>query len=221
MSSRQLKIIVLFLCTLLCTPLFAVETIIVGEIIDEMTGEAIPNVNIHFRGTKIGTTSDEHGNYVLRVDMSAKSQLVFSAVGYYTQRFDIDPGAMAGLQVAMREKAATLTEIGELAFAGCDKFTKVSIPAGVNEIKKGVFKGCKHLVNVTFAEGLYAVGDEAFLGCSMIERTRGPWSGLQSTSRLISPERILRSASLLASKEMIVTSLPGCSPAFSSASMAP
>ena len=91
--------------------LHAVETIIVGEIIDEMTGEAIPNVNIHFRGTKIGTTSDEHGNYVLRVDMSAKSQLVFSAVGYYTQRFDIEPGAMAGLQVAMREKAATLTEI--------------------------------------------------------------------------------------------------------------
>ena len=91
--------------------LHAVETIIVGEIVDELTGEAIPNVNIHFRGTKIGTTSDEHGNYALRVDMTAKSQLVFSAVGYFTQRFDIEPGAMAGLQVAMREKAATLTEI--------------------------------------------------------------------------------------------------------------
>lgn len=89
----------------------AVETIIVGEIVDEVTGEAIPNVNIHFRGTKIGTTSDEHGNYMLRVDMSAKSQLVFSAVGYYTQRFDVEPGVMAGLQVAMREKTATLTEI--------------------------------------------------------------------------------------------------------------
>ena len=89
----------------------AVETIIVGEIVDELTGEAIPNVNIHFRGTKIGTTSDEHGNYMLRVDMSAKSQLVFSAVGYYTQRFDVEPGVMAGLQVAMREKTATLTEI--------------------------------------------------------------------------------------------------------------
>ena len=89
----------------------AVETIVVGEIVDERTGEAIPNVNIHFRGTKIGTTSDEHGNYALRVDMTAKSQLVFSAVGYYTQRFDIEPGSMAGLQVAMREKTATLTEI--------------------------------------------------------------------------------------------------------------
>ena len=92
-------------------PLHAVETIIVGEIVNETTGEAIPNVNIHFRGTKIGTTSDANGNYALRVDMQAKAQLVFSAVGYFTQRFDIDPGTMAGLQVALREKTATLTEV--------------------------------------------------------------------------------------------------------------
>ena len=87
------------------------ETIIIGEVVNETTGEAVPNVNIHFRGTKIGTTSDEFGNYVLRVDMQAKSQLVFSAVGYYTQRFEIEPGAMAGLQVAMRERVAALTEV--------------------------------------------------------------------------------------------------------------
>ncbi|MBO7458088.1 MAG: carboxypeptidase-like regulatory domain-containing protein [Paludibacteraceae bacterium] len=96
---------------ILSLPAMAVETIIVGDIVNETTGEAIPNVNIHFRGTKIGTTSDEHGNYALRVDMQDKAQLVFSAVGYYTQRFDIEPGVMAGLQVAMREKTAMLTEV--------------------------------------------------------------------------------------------------------------
>ena len=90
---------------------YAVETIIVGEVVNETTGEAVPNVNIRFRGTKIGTTSDENGNYVLRVDMQAKEQLIFSAVGYYTQRFDIEPGAMAGLQVALRERTATLSEV--------------------------------------------------------------------------------------------------------------
>ena len=89
----------------------ATETIIVGEVVNETNGEPIPNVNIHFRGTKIGTTSDEFGNYALRVDMQAKAQLVFSAVGYFTQRFEVEPGAMAGLQVAMREKVATLTEV--------------------------------------------------------------------------------------------------------------
>ena len=112
MSSRQLKIIVCILYSVLCTPIVsAIETIIVGEILNETTGEAIPNVNIHFRGTKIGTTSDENGSYFLRVDMQAKCQLVFSSVGYYTQRFEIEPGAMAGLQVTMRERTATLAEV--------------------------------------------------------------------------------------------------------------
>ena len=89
----------------------AVETVIVGEVVNETTGEPIPNVNIHFQGTKIGTTSDANGAYALRVDMTGKARLVFSAVGYFTQRFDIEPGAMAGLQVAMREKSAMLTEV--------------------------------------------------------------------------------------------------------------
>ena len=112
MKDKRLKVkgifILLFLSffSFLFSCLHAVETIIVGEVVNETTGEAIPNVNIHFRGTKIGTSSDESGNYALCVDMTAKAQLVFSAVGYYTQRFDIDPGAMAGLQVALREKSA-------------------------------------------------------------------------------------------------------------------
>jgi hypothetical protein len=100
--------VIMLLSTLLCS---GMETIIVGEIVNETTGEPIPNVNIHFRGTKVGTTSDASGAYALRVDMTGKAQLVFSAVGYFTQRFDIEPGAMAGLQVTMREKTATLTEV--------------------------------------------------------------------------------------------------------------
>ena len=105
-------ILICLLYSVLCTPIVsAIETIVVGEIVNETTGEAIPNVNIHFRGTKIGTTSDENGSYALRVDMTAKCQLVFSAVGYYPERFDIEPGTMAGLQVAMRERVATLTEV--------------------------------------------------------------------------------------------------------------
>lgn len=89
----------------------AVETIIVGDVTNEITGDPIPNVNIHFRGTKIGTTTDESGAYILRVDLHKEMPLVFSAVGYYTQRFDITPGSMAGLHVALKEKTNTLTEV--------------------------------------------------------------------------------------------------------------
>ena len=107
----KIGLIILSFFILYFSPLSAVETIIVGEVVNETTGEPIPNVNIHFRGTKIGTSSDESGAYALRVDMTGEAQLVFSAVGYYTQRFDIQPGAMAGLQVAMREKSAMLAEV--------------------------------------------------------------------------------------------------------------
>ena len=87
------------------------ETIIVGEVVNDATGEPVPNVNIRFRGTKIGTTSDETGAYALRVDMHAKSVLVFSAVGYHSQRFEIEPGTTAGLEVALHERTAVLTEV--------------------------------------------------------------------------------------------------------------
>ena len=85
--TRRLVILLCILYSVLCTPIVsAVETIVIGDIVSEGTGEPIPNVNIHFRGTKIGTTSDANGSYVLRVDMTSKAQLVFSAIGYYSQR---------------------------------------------------------------------------------------------------------------------------------------
>ena len=105
------RLIILSVLCFLYLPLLAVETIIIGDIVNETTGEPIPNVNIHFRGTKIGTTSDETGAFCLRVDLRAKMQLVFSAVGYQTQRYDIEPGAMAGMQVVMRERIALVDEV--------------------------------------------------------------------------------------------------------------
>ena len=89
----------------------AAETIVIGDVVNETTGEAIPNVNIHFRGTKIGTTSDETGAFCLRVDLRAKMQLVFSAVGFQPQRYEIEPGAMIGMQVVMRERIALVDEV--------------------------------------------------------------------------------------------------------------
>ena len=38
--------------------LFAQETIVVGEVYDAHTGEAISNVNIYLQGTQIGTTTN-------------------------------------------------------------------------------------------------------------------------------------------------------------------
>lgn len=93
------------------SPLHGEETIIVGEVYSELTGAPIGGVNVHFRGTKIGAATDETGTFVLRVDLRAKMQLVFSAVGYHTQRYEIEPGMMAGMQVVMKERVSMLEEV--------------------------------------------------------------------------------------------------------------
>ncbi len=106
-----LKLILLSVFSFHLSVLPGVETIIVGEVVNDATGEPVPNVNIRFRGTKTGTTSDESGAYALRVDMHEKAVLVFSAVGYHSQRFEIEPGMMAGLEVALHERTAALAEL--------------------------------------------------------------------------------------------------------------
>ena len=89
----------------------AQETILVGDIFSEETGEPIANANIYFQGTHIGTASNEDGAFMLRGDLTRKRIVVVSAVGYHTQRFMMEAGAMAGVQVAMKEKTATIEEV--------------------------------------------------------------------------------------------------------------
>lgn len=106
--NKYLAILLLLLAPLL---LLADETILVGDILSESTGEPIPAANIYFAGTRIGTASDENGSFMLRADLSRKRTLVVSAVGYHTQRYPIEAGTMAGMQVALRERTAILEEV--------------------------------------------------------------------------------------------------------------
>ena len=101
----------LFVLVVLVLPAKAVETIVVGEVMSELTGAPIEGVNIHFKGTKIGTSTDATGTFALRVDLRAKMQLIISAVGYHSQRYEITPGAVGAIQVVMKEKVSMLEEV--------------------------------------------------------------------------------------------------------------
>ena len=87
------------------------ETILVGDLFSAETGEPIANANIYYQGTNIGTSSNEDGAFMLRTELTRKRVVVISAVGYQTQRYTIEPGTMAGVQVAMKEKTATIEEV--------------------------------------------------------------------------------------------------------------
>ncbi|MGN1247097.1 MAG: DUF5686 family protein [Paludibacteraceae bacterium] len=91
--------------------LSAGEVILVGDVLNEATGEPIPNVHLYLQGTQQGTVTNEEGSFCLKADIDRKRRLVISAVGYHTQRYDIEPNTMAGMQVLLREKTNLLAEV--------------------------------------------------------------------------------------------------------------
>ncbi len=60
---------------------FAQRTIVHGEVKDATTGEPLPFVNIAFKGTKTGTTSDINGKFELSTYYASDS-LIASFIGY-------------------------------------------------------------------------------------------------------------------------------------------
>lgn len=107
----RIRHIVTLLLLLLALRLTAAETIIIGEVYNASTGEPIPAANIVLRGTKIGTSTNDEGLFMIRTDLQEKHTLVISAIGYRKQRFDIMPGMQAGMDVALQEKVEGLREI--------------------------------------------------------------------------------------------------------------
>ena len=104
-------IIILFSILTLCPSLCSQETIVVGEVYDANTGDAIPNVNIYFQGTNIGTTTNAEGLFLLRAELEKARTMVVSAVGYNSEKYKIEPHTQAGIEIALREKVGNLGEV--------------------------------------------------------------------------------------------------------------
>lgn len=112
---KKLLIILLGLCSisnyLWANELEAIETIIVGDVYDAYTGEPLPNVNIYFQGTNLGTMTNAEGMFLLRGNIDRQRTMVVSAVGYHTQRFRIEQGQQVGIEIALKEKVGSLGDV--------------------------------------------------------------------------------------------------------------
>ena len=59
-------------------------------------------------------------------------------------------------------KRYNLTTIGESAFFGCDKLTKIILPEGLKTISKNAFKGCTALTSIDIPASVETIGQYAF-----------------------------------------------------------
>ncbi len=89
---------------------FAQETVIRGKITDAFSGDPIPFVNVVFKGTSIGTTTDFDGNYVLRTT-SPTDSLQASYIGYKPRTKAVQKGIIQTINFQLEEEVTRLRDI--------------------------------------------------------------------------------------------------------------
>lgn len=99
------QIYVFFLLTLSC--LGYSQITIKGKVTSKLEGNALTSVTIK-SSSKNGTTSDENGNYVIKV-ASKSDKLIFSYVGYKTQTIVID--SQTTINIALEDDSEDLSEV--------------------------------------------------------------------------------------------------------------
>lgn len=88
----------------------AQETVIRGKITDAFSGDPIPFVNVVFKGTSIGTTTDFDGNYVLRTT-SPTDSLQASYIGYKPRTKVVQKGISQTINFQLEEEVTRLRDI--------------------------------------------------------------------------------------------------------------
>ena len=104
------KHIILLLITSLAfsVSMFAQDRPIKGQILDDSTGQGLPNVSITIAGTDKGTNTDESGHFsILVAENSLKKQVRISSVGYTTQTVALKPDAI----IRLKKETKTLDDV--------------------------------------------------------------------------------------------------------------
>ena len=99
-----------------------------GRIVDEK-GSAVANANVLVKGTTIGTTTDDQGNFKLTVP-AGSSILEISSVGYKTQEFTL--GSSNTIAVTLATETSQLSDVVVVGY-GTQK--RVTVTGSVAQVK--------------------------------------------------------------------------------------
>lgn len=89
---------------------FAQSTRVKGKVTDAKTGEVLPLVNVFFKGTTVGMTTDFGGEYYLETREEV-TELQASFVGYYPQTVKINPKAFNTVNFQLEPQTIDLDEV--------------------------------------------------------------------------------------------------------------
>ena len=107
-QTRFTGLIRILFCMLLAVTYANAQNQNVSGKITAPNGDAIPGVSVLVKGTNQGTNTDAEGNYKLS-NLSARSVLVFSAIGFTTVEKTV--GNQSVISIALQEDTKTLNEV--------------------------------------------------------------------------------------------------------------
>lgn len=90
--------------------LVAQETVVQGKVTDANSGDPIPFVNVIFKGTTVGATTDFDGNYLIKISQPIDS-VTASYIGYKTRTKAIKRGTTQTLNFQLAEDVVNLQEV--------------------------------------------------------------------------------------------------------------
>lgn len=132
------KFFFVLLCLLSVVPLQAQEILtgLQGKVVDAVTGESVPFVQIVFTGTTIGTTTDMEGKFRLTND-AGHTQVRFQMMGYEPVDMTLEKGKVLTRQtISMNPQAKVLGTVEVSAKRGRKtRYTRRNNPA-VELVKK-------------------------------------------------------------------------------------
>ncbi|MGE0772209.1 MAG: DUF5686 family protein [Cyclobacteriaceae bacterium] len=88
----------------------AQETIVEGKVTDANSGDPIPFVNVVFKGTSIGATTDFNGHYQIRT-LNASDSLLASYIGYKVRVKGVQKGIKQTINFQLEEDVISLQEV--------------------------------------------------------------------------------------------------------------
>lgn len=112
MSQRRkgyINFIFFFLVSSFCFSATAQKTVISGKIIDALTKEALPFVNVSFEGGQIGTTTNMEGEYYMET-LYPTTYILVSYVGYTAQKKEVVEGVSQVINFEMAAGELMLEE---------------------------------------------------------------------------------------------------------------
>ncbi len=142
-----------------------------GVVSDANSGETLPGVSILAEGTGKGTISDLNGNYTIDIDNEA-IVLVFSFIGYQTQRITV--GTQTTINVKLAQESKNLDEVVVVGYGTQKKSDLTGSIATVSSdaIKKSTTSRVEQAMQGKTA-GIQVTQNSGAPGASMMVRIRG------------------------------------------------